>query len=39
MKELVEMDSGVKNMLENNKLDDLSNLYDLFKIMNQVFMK
>ena len=31
MKELVEMDSGVKNMLENNKLDDLSNLYDLFK--------
>ena len=31
MKELVEMDSGVKYMLENNKLDDLSNLYDLFQ--------
>ena len=31
MVELVDMDSGVKNMLENNKYEDLSNLFDLFK--------
>ena len=33
MVELVEMDSGVKNMLENNKFDELSNLYELFKVL------
>jgi DNA-binding MarR family transcriptional regulator len=31
MKELVEMESGVKNMLENNKYNELTNLYELFK--------
>ena len=31
MIELVEMDSGVKNMLENEKYEELSNLYKLFK--------
>ena len=31
MIELVQMDSGVKNMLENNKYNELTNLYELFK--------
>ena len=31
MEELVDMESGVKNMLENKKFDELSNLYILFK--------
>ena len=31
MTDLVEMDSGVKNMLENNKYEELTNLYELFK--------
>ena len=31
MVELVEMDSGVKNMLEGQKYDQLKNLYELFK--------
>ena len=31
MVELVDMDTGVKNMLENNKYKELSDLYDLFK--------
>ena len=31
MVELVEMDSGVKNMLEGQKYDELKNLYELFK--------
>ncbi len=30
-KELVEMDSGVKKMLENKKIQDLSDLFDLFQ--------
>ena len=28
---LIHMDSGVKNMLENNKYEELTNLYELFK--------
>ena len=32
MKNLVNMDSGVKHMLENNKYNDLHNLYKLFKL-------
>ena len=31
MIELIEMETGVKNMLENGKKDELSKLYDLFK--------
>ena len=31
IKELVEMDSGIKYMFENNKYEDLSNLFNLFK--------
>ena len=31
MVELVDMDTGVKNMLENNKYQELTDLYDLFK--------
>ena len=31
MVELVDMDTGVKNMLENNKYEELTNLYSLFK--------
>ena len=31
MLELLEMDTGAKNMLVNNKYDELSNLYKLFK--------
>ena len=31
MVELVEMDSGVKNMLENNKYNELSDLFKLFQ--------
>ena len=31
MVELVDMDTGVKNMLENNKHEELTNLYSLFK--------
>jgi len=31
MVELVEMETGVKNMLVNNKYEELSNLYNLFK--------
>ena len=32
MVDLVDMDSGVKHMLEDNKFKDLSNLYELFKL-------
>lgn len=32
MIELLEMDSGLKYMLENNKNEELSNLFDLFKL-------
>ena len=32
MVELVDMESGVKYMLENQKFDQLSNLYELFKL-------
>ena len=31
MVELIEMDSGVKNMLENNKYEELTHLFELFK--------
>ena len=31
MVDLVDMDTGVKNMLENNKYEELTNLYSLFK--------
>ena len=31
MVELVDMDTGVKNMLENNKYEELEDLYNLFK--------
>ena len=31
MIELLQMDSGVKNILENNKYNELTNLYELFK--------
>ena len=31
MLELLEMDTGAKNMLVNNKYDELSNLYKLQK--------
>ena len=31
MVELIKMDSGVKNMLENNKYEELTHLFELFK--------
>ena len=33
MVELVEMDSGVNNMLVNNKYEELKNIFDLFKVL------
>ena len=43
MKELVHMESGVKNMLENKKFEQLSNLYELFKnyepSLNEIYTK
>jgi hypothetical protein len=32
MHELAEMDTGIKNMLETKKDDQLNNLYKLFKL-------
>jgi hypothetical protein len=32
MEELLEMNSGLKYMLENNKYEEISNLFDLFKL-------
>ena len=39
MVELIEMDSGVKNMLENNKYEELTNLYELFKFYEESLHK
>ena len=33
MVELVEMDSGVNNMLVNNKYEELKNIFELFKVL------
>ena len=32
---LIHLDSGVKNMLENNKYEELTNLYELFKFVDK----
>ena len=39
MIQLVEMDSGVKNMLENEKYEELSNLYKLFKNLDKSLLE
>ena len=32
MKEIIEKESGLKDMLKNNKNEELTNLYELFKL-------
>jgi len=39
MVELIEMDSGVKNMLENNKYEELTHLFELFKFYEPSLLK
>ena len=36
MIELVQMDSGVKSMLKNNKYNELTDLYELFKFWESI---
>ena len=39
MIELVQMDSGVKSMLKNNKYNELKDLYELFNIIHKNAIK